>query len=94
MARYFCTSAGMYVVRPANVFPEHCLNGLNDVAFGPSIPWVREFLEVKGSSLSLRSSSGDSPTAGDLMVMNCCQLDSMLVWFAFLGFVAIPPLIR
>jgi hypothetical protein len=27
---------------------------------------------------------------GDL-VMKYCQLDSLLVWFAFLGFVAIPP---
>ena len=28
---------------------------------------------------------------GDLMVMKYCQLDSLLVWFAFLGFAAIPP---
>jgi hypothetical protein len=88
--------AGMYpyVVRPANVFQEHCLNGVNDVAFGLLIPWVRRTVGSKRIIPTVTLACGVLPVTlilGDLMVMKYCQLDSLLVWFAFLGFVAIPP---
>src|SRR5260370_29463778 len=88
--------AGMYpyVVRPANVFQEHCLNGLNDVAFGLLIPWFRGALGSKRIIPTVTLACGVLPVTlilGDVMVMKYCQLDSLLVWFSFLGFVALPP---
>ena len=91
-----CFVAGMYpyVARPANVLQEHFLSGLNDVAFALLIPWVRGVLETKRIMPTVTLGCGVLPVTlilGDLMVMRYCQLDSLLVWIAFLGFVAAPP---
>jgi hypothetical protein len=88
--------AGMYpyVVRPSGVFQENGLNGVNDLAFGLLIPWVRGALGGRRIIQTVTLACGVLPVTlilGDLMVMKYCQLDSMLVWLAFLGFVAIPP---
>jgi hypothetical protein len=88
--------AGMYpyVLRPANVFQEHFLNGLNDLAFALLIPWVRGVLENKRITQTITLACGVLPVTlilADLMVMRYCQLDSLLIWAAFLGFVAAPP---
>jgi hypothetical protein len=88
--------AGMYpyVLRPTSLFQEHFLNGLNDLAFGLLIPWSRGVLENKRVIPTVTLACGVLPVTlilGDVMVMRYCQLDSLLVWAAFLGFVARPP---
>lgn len=88
--------AGMhpYVLRPTSLLQEHFLNGLNDLAFGLLIPWSRGVLENKRVIPTVTLACGVLPVTlilGDVMVMRYCQLDSLLVWAAFLGFVARPP---
>jgi hypothetical protein len=90
------STAGMvpYALRPSNVFEEHLLNGVNDLAVGLLIPWAWHALQGRRIVGSVTLACAVLPVPlilGDLLVMRFCQLDSILVWFAFLGFVASPP---
>ena len=93
-ALLFALGMAPYAVRPTTVFQEHCFNGLNDVAFGLLVPWARQALRGRRAVPSVTLACGLLPATlilADVMVMRYCQLDSPLVWFAFLGFVVLPP---
>lgn len=89
-------AAGMcpYLMRPCNVYAEHAFNGINDLAFGLLIPWAWHAFQGRRIVSPMVLACGVLPITlilGDAMVMRYCQLDSCLVWFAFLAFVASPP---
>jgi hypothetical protein len=93
-ATLFVVGMYPYWQKPTNVLQEHFLNGLNDLAFALLIPWVRGVLENRRIIPTVTLACGVLPVTlilADGMVMRYCQLDSFLVWAAFLGFVAVPP---